>query len=53
VRPLLGFEVLHAGVLDADLLAQQMDLLLQSVGLGPSAAHPRVAAMEVPAREMT
>jgi hypothetical protein len=37
VRPFLGREVLHAGVLGPALLAQQPDLLLEAVGFGPSA----------------
>lgn len=44
VGPFLGFEVLHAGVLDADRLAQEPNLLLQAVQFRPSAERGVQAA---------
>jgi hypothetical protein len=54
-------DLLHASILDADLLAQQLDLLskpvlfglLSKLGLMLSEAQPCVSAKEVLAREMT
>ncbi len=37
VGPLLGLDVLHAGVLDADLLRQERDFVLEALNLGPEA----------------
>jgi len=44
----LSLDVLHAGVLDADLLAQELNLLLQPVGFGLT-PEPRVHAVRGPA----
>jgi hypothetical protein len=44
VGPLLGLDMLNAGVLYADLFTQQLDLLLRTVYLGPS-AEPSVHAV--------
>jgi len=57
----VGLELLHAGILDADLFSQELDLLLQPITLGPPSelmvhalrGQPWASAMEVRAREMT
>ena len=48
VRPSLGFEAPHAGILDADLLTQEKNFLLQAVGLG-SPTERSVQALAGPA----
>ncbi|PYT17063.1 MAG: hypothetical protein DMF51_03270 [Acidobacteria bacterium] len=37
MRPLLGLDLLHPGILDAGLLAQQLDLLPEALELRPEA----------------
>jgi len=48
VGPLLGFDVLHAGVLDADLLPQKRDFVPEALKLGPE-AKAGVEALSGPA----
>ena len=47
VGPLLGFDLLHAGVLDADLLTQERDFVPEPLDLGPE-PEARVEALGGP-----
>jgi len=48
VGPLLGFDVLHAGILDADLFTQKLDLLPEALEFRPE-AEAGIEALSGPA----
>ena len=47
--PLRGLDLLHAGILDAGLFAQQLNLLLEPLDFGPE-AEARIEALAGPAQ---